>query len=128
MNRAGVPADYGPDNSRILSHIWKEIAKGKPVTPGRVDEIIQGLNVPKEAAQTFLKKMAERDDKGNIIGILGLSQGKTWTHQFIVKGNELRTWCAWDTLFMAQVLGMTARRYLRVPGIRKNGHADCRAG
>ena len=52
--------------------------------------------------------MAEHDDKGNIIGILGLSQGKTWTHKFIVNGNELRTWCAWDTLFMAQVLGMTA--------------------
>jgi alkylmercury lyase len=29
-------------------------------------------------------------------------------HKFIVNGNELRTWCAWDTLFMAQVLGMTA--------------------
>ena len=32
MNRAGVPADYGPDNSRVLSRIWKEIAKGQPVT------------------------------------------------------------------------------------------------
>ena len=52
--------------------------------------------------------MAERDDKGDIIGILGLSQGRTWTHRFIVNGNELRTWCAWDTLFMPQCLGMTA--------------------
>ena len=32
MNRASVPADYGPDNSRVLSRIWKEVAKGKPVT------------------------------------------------------------------------------------------------
>ncbi len=32
MNRAGIPADYGPDNSRVLSRIWKEVAKGKPVT------------------------------------------------------------------------------------------------
>jgi hypothetical protein len=32
MNRAGVPADYGPDNSKVISRIWKEIAKGKPVT------------------------------------------------------------------------------------------------
>jgi len=31
MNRAGVPADYGPDNSKVLSRIWKEIAKGQPV-------------------------------------------------------------------------------------------------
>ncbi len=32
MNRAGIPADYGTDNSRILSRVWKEVAKGKPVT------------------------------------------------------------------------------------------------
>jgi len=32
MNRAGIPADYGPDNSKVLSRTWKEIAKGKPVT------------------------------------------------------------------------------------------------
>jgi hypothetical protein len=32
MNRAGIPADYGPDNSHVLSRIWKEVAKGKPVT------------------------------------------------------------------------------------------------
>jgi hypothetical protein len=32
MNRAGIPADYGPDNSKVLSRTWKEIAKGKPIT------------------------------------------------------------------------------------------------
>jgi hypothetical protein len=32
MNRAGVPADYGPDNSRVVRRIGKEIAKGQPVT------------------------------------------------------------------------------------------------
>ena len=52
--------------------------------------------------------MAERNDNGEIIGILGLTQGDQWAHQFRVNGIELRTWCAWDTLFMAQVLGQTA--------------------
>jgi alkylmercury lyase len=108
MNRAGVPADYGPDNSKVISRIWKEIAKGKPVTQWTVDALVAELGVPKDKANGFLKKMAERDEAGNIIGILGLTQGKAWAHKFIVNGNELRTWCAWDTLFMAQVLGMTA--------------------
>jgi alkylmercury lyase len=92
----------------VLSRTWKEIAKGKPVTQAQVDKIVADLKVPKDSANAFLKKMAELDEAGNIIGILGLTQGKTWTHKFIVNGNELRTWCAWDTLFMAQCLGQTA--------------------
>lgn len=43
MNRAGVPGDYGSDMSRVLNRIWKEVAKGKPVTQHRVDEIISQL-------------------------------------------------------------------------------------
>ena len=120
MKRAGVPADYGLDNSKVLSRIWKEIAKGKPVTPAQTDKIIGELKVPKAAADEFLKKMAEFDEQGNIIGILGLSQGKTWAHKFIVNGNELRTWCAWDTLFMAQVLGVTANVISESPVSKKS--------
>jgi len=73
-----------------------------------VDAIVTELGVPKDKSNDFLAKMAERNEKGEIIGILGLSQGKAWSHRFIVSGNELRTWCAWDTLFMAQCLGQTA--------------------
>jgi hypothetical protein len=40
MNRAGAPADYGLDNSKVLSRIWKEIARGKLVTPSRTEKII----------------------------------------------------------------------------------------
>jgi hypothetical protein len=108
MNRAGVPADYGPANSRVLSRTWKEIAKGKPVTPETVENYIRELGVPADDARVFLQKMAERDENGNIIGILGMSQGKTWSHKFCVNGNELRTWCAWDTLFLPQCVGQTA--------------------
>ena len=109
MNCAGVPADYGPDMSRVLNWTWKEVAKGKPVTRAQVDKMIAELKVSKDKANAFLDKMAERDDKGNIIGILGLTQGKTWAHRFFVNGKELRTWCAWDTLFLPQLLGQTAR-------------------
>ena len=109
MSCAGVPADYGPDMSRVLSWTWKEVAKGKPITKAQVEKMIAELGVPKNKASDFLTKMAERDVAGNIIGILGLSQGKTWSHRFFVNGNELRTWCAWDTLFLAQVLGQTAK-------------------
>jgi alkylmercury lyase len=119
MNRAGVPADYGPDNSRVLSRTWKEIAKGKPVTPDTVEKYIRELGVPAAGAQAFLDKMAERDEDGNIIGILGMSQGKTWSHKFFVNGNELRTWCAWDTLFLPQCVGQTAEVVSESPVLKK---------
>jgi alkylmercury lyase len=84
-----------------------------------VDAIIAEVGVPKDKANEFLKKMAERDDKGDIIGILGLSQGRTWTHRFLVNGNELRTWCAWDTLFLPQCLGQTAEVISESPVSKK---------
>jgi hypothetical protein len=80
MNRAGIPGDYGPDMSRLLHHMWREVAKGKPVTRWRVDEIVSALKVPEPKAEVFLREMAERNENDDIIGILGLSQDATWAH------------------------------------------------
>ena len=107
MNRAGVPGDYTPDMSRLLSRMWREIARGKPVTPKRVNANAKELGISASEAETFLDKMAEKDDDGNIIGILGFSQDFRWAHRLTVNGIELRTWCAWDQFFLAQVLGKT---------------------
>ena len=107
MNRAGVPGDYGPQMSLLLSRIWKEIAKGKPVTPKRAAAIIAKLGIPADESDALLQKMAEKDDDGNIIGILGLSQADSWAHRLTVNGVPLRSWCAWDQFFLAQVLNQT---------------------
>jgi alkylmercury lyase len=109
MNRAGVPGDFGPDMSRLLNHMWQEVAKGKPVTRQRIDEIVDGLKILSAEAEVFLRKMAERNENDDIIGILGLSQDITWAHRLDVNGVSLRTWCAWDQLFLAQVLHQTVR-------------------
>jgi len=109
MNQAGVPADYGPDLSRLLVRVWKELAKGKPINTARQNEMVAELGVPEDEVEDFLKRMAERDDGGKIIGILGLSQNEKWAHHYYVDGQELRTWCAWDTLFLAQVLHKQVR-------------------
>lgn len=128
MNRAGVPGEYRPGISRLLSHIWKEVAKGKPVTQQRVDEIIGRLGVSKSEAEIFLGKMAERDENDNIIGILGLSQDVKWAHRLKVNGVELRTWCAWDQLFLAQVLSQTVHGESTCPGFAKTNQHHHRAG
>ena len=75
----------------------------------RANEIVAEAGVPKGKASEFLKGLAERDDDGNVIGTLGLSQNRKWSHRFYADGHELRTWCAWDTLFLPQVLHKKAR-------------------
>ena len=119
MNRAGVPGDYGPDMSRLLSRIWKEVAGGRPVTQKRVDEIVNDLGVAKDESEAFLRKMAERDENDNIIGILGLSQDAKWAHSLNVNGVALRSWCAWDQFFLAQVLNQTVIGESACPVSRK---------
>jgi alkylmercury lyase len=109
MNLAGVPEDYGPAMSRLLKHIWKEVAKGKPITQARVNEIIEELGVSPTEASAFLDNKAEHDAGDDIVGILGLSQDPAWAHRFTIDEVELRTWCAWDPLFLVQFLDKKAK-------------------
>lgn len=54
-------------------------------------------------------------------GHMGLSLNDH-PHQFEVGGRELRTWCAWDTLFLPPMLGQTAYVVPRDPPTRGRGH------
>ena len=108
MNMAGIPADYGPKLSRFLIDIWRSIAEGQPIPPAKVYGMASGLGISKKEADGFLEKVAERDENSNIIGALGLTQSEKWMHRFVVNEVSLRTWCAWDTLFLPQVLKRTA--------------------
>ncbi len=108
MNKAGIPADYGPQLSRFLIAIWRSVVEGQPVPPDKVAGIAASLGISKGEADQFLEKVAERDENNNIIGALGLTQSDKWMHHFVVNGASLRTWCAWDTLIIPQVLKRTA--------------------
>src|SRR5712692_6908171 len=48
------------------------------------------------------------DGANRIVGYWGLALGKM-THRFEVNGQTLYTWCAWDSLFIPQILQSTAR-------------------
>jgi len=49
-----------------------------------------------------------RDDDGLVVGYWGLALGGTG-HRVEVRGVQLTTWCAWDTLFLPEVLGAEVR-------------------
>ncbi len=107
LARPGGPVDYGPDLSRLLIRVMRELAQGRPVPKVRVDQIVADMGIAREDAYRFLGEVAERGADGNVFGIMGLSLNDT-SHRFYVNGTRMSSWCAGDTLFVPAVLGRTA--------------------
>ena len=108
LNQAGVPPKFGPDISRLLIKVIGIVAEGQPVNDELVSGLVAEIGIDEAKAAEFLRSVTERDDDDNIVGIVGLSQNPNWAHRFNVNGNSLRTWCAWDTLFIPLLLNRTA--------------------
>jgi hypothetical protein len=107
LRAAGIPPEFGPDNSRLLIQTYRALAKGRPLTADQVNEIATGLGISQDEAHSFLGEVTERDADDNIIGVIGLSLNEAWVHRFYVNGASLRNWCAWDSLFIAPLLKQT---------------------
>ena len=116
LNAAGVPPDFGPDRSPLLILILCALACGRPVSGDQVDKMAAALDLATEDAHQFLDGICERDGAGRIVWTMGLSMNDHWDHQFYVNGTPLRTWCAWDTLFLPALLIRTARIVSFSPG------------
>jgi len=59
------------------------------------------------------------DSARRIIGYWGLSIAAAYRspHQFTIDGQKLAAWCAWDTLFLPELLGKSAAVESQSPGI-----------
>ena len=67
LNAAGIPPEFGPDNSRILLKTLRALAQGRPVTQTDLVQISEELGVPLEKVDEFLGQVTERDSENNII-------------------------------------------------------------
>ena len=119
LNAMGIPPDFGPYRSRLLLRVLKRLACGRPVTRDQVDQMAADLGLATEDPHQFLDGICERDGAGRIVGAMGLSLNGQWAHQFYVNGTPLRTWCAWDTLFLPALLKRTASIVSFSPGSKK---------
>ena len=57
-----------------------------------------------------------RDEDERVVGFMGLSVAELGEHRIEVGGRTLTAWCAWDTLFLPELLGAAARVRSRCPG------------
>ncbi len=92
---------------RVALATYRRLALGRPVPH---DEIAAEASVAGAEVRRILGEWIGvfSDPEGRVVGFWGLAIPKM-KHRFEVDGVPLHTWCAWDTLFLPELLGKTAR-------------------
>jgi alkylmercury lyase len=90
------------------------LAQGEPVD---VRGLSEALARPMAYVDETLDRSpgVSRDDHRRIVGFMGLSVVEVSDHRIHIDGRALSAWCAWDTLFLPDLLGETARVTSRCP-------------
>jgi alkylmercury lyase len=92
---------------RLALATYRRLARGIPASPV---EIAEDAGIESEKVQRILDDWigVYSDEAKRVIGFWGLTIRKM-KHGFEVDGAQLYTWCAWDTLFLPELLRKSAR-------------------
>jgi len=105
--------DLDSDEQRLSLQIYRSLASGRPVT---VEALARQTHLPSAKVDAILGSWPGvfRNDEAAIVGYWGLAIPRM-SHEFEVEGVTLYTWCAWDSLFIPELLGKQARFASRCP-------------
>jgi alkylmercury lyase len=101
---------FEPEEQRAAVALYRELAKGQAVDATQLGRAL-GVSVSESSAllrRDSLKCAIYPDDEGRVLGFGGLAAAPMH-HRFTVDGRELWTWCAWDSLFLPEIIGRPAR-------------------
>src|SRR5882762_2564157 len=94
---------------RLSLDLYRLLAEGQPV---QRTELAKQLETSVEAVNRILESWPGvfSDSEGRIVGYWGLSLPAAYSspHTLKMNGRTLSAWCAWDTLFLPQLIGHTA--------------------
>jgi alkylmercury lyase len=92
---------------RIALSTYRRLARGVPASS---EEIAAGAETPAEEVKRILRDWAGvyTDAEGRVYGFWGLAI-PAMKHRFKVDGVRLHTWCAWDAIFIPELLARTAQ-------------------
>lgn len=98
------------EEQRLGLVLYRLLSRGEPVSHG---ELAIVLDLPAARVTELLRgegfrSMVYHDDGGRVVGFGGLAVA-AMHHTFNVDGRTLYTWCAWDSLFIPEMLGKPAR-------------------
>jgi alkylmercury lyase len=90
----------------IAVGLYRLLAEGEPVTLTRLAE---SLNLHEGSVRETISQWPGiyYDATKAVIGFWGLALPEM-PHRFQVDGRTLYTWCAWDSLFIPEIIGKTA--------------------
>lgn len=96
--------------------LYRELARGSAVRP---EQLAGALGVTTDEAESLLARPSIRclvypDDDGYVLGFGGLAAARM-AHELRLDGRTLWTWCAWDSLFIPEILGEKAEVESRDP-------------
>ncbi len=98
---AAMPPLLG-EEGRLALALYRRLARAEPVS-------IAELAADVELDEGMVEAVGEswngvyHDDRGRIVGFWGLSI-PLMPHRIMVEGRTLHTWCAWDALFIPQLI------------------------
>ncbi|MFQ5787966.1 MAG: alkylmercury lyase MerB [Thermodesulfobacteriota bacterium] len=91
---------------RLSTQLYRFLAEGQPVSTER---LANDLNLSSNDVTNILNKWpgVYYNQDNYIIGYWGLALPKM-SHRFAINGHTLYTWCAWDSLFIPEIINKTA--------------------
>jgi alkylmercury lyase len=92
------------DGWQLVLYTVRELAKGEPVEPGRLAEL---MGEPVEDTMKRLEDVVEWDDQGRVVGH-GLTFVPT-QHEFEINGRTMWVWCAGDAIIFPAWIDHPAR-------------------
>jgi alkylmercury lyase len=95
-----------PADQRLSLALYRELARGAPVAVP-VLASLTGLAVEEVDRRLRAWPGVVYDDAHRVVGYWGLTISHT-AHRLRIGGRDLYTWCAWDTLFLPELLGANA--------------------
>jgi alkylmercury lyase len=109
---AATPRLSGREQHLFLT-LYRLLAAGQPVDSSALAD---SARLPVDAVRVALERLPGlyTDDRRRVIGFSGLSI-RPMPHQMTVNGQTVYAWCAWDTLFLPELLASTAEVQSRCP-------------
>ena len=112
----GVLPQFSHEERHLGRVLYRQLAAGQPLLRER---LASALGLPTTRVVRLLERpslgcLVAYDDRRSIVGFGGLSV-VPMHHRFVVSDRTLFTWCAWDALFIPELIGMSARVESKCP-------------
>lgn len=106
---AQASPELTPVEQEIAVETYRLLARGEPVSLRSIADAAGGsVDQVEESLGSW--PLIFWDDQNRVVGFWGLSIDRLEpTHAMQVDGTTLYAWCAWDTLFVTEILGTEAR-------------------